>query len=225
MKFTRNTLLLGLFVLLLSGCWTDKSHRNVEYAPNMFYSIPLEPYSQTVGEDGPEGYIKYSTNDKYQDGASLSAMYAPEGTVPRAESWYRTEAYTPYPYENTPEDYELAGTNWTSPLRAMDPDSTSGFNCTDETYANGKVLYERFCIMCHGAQGKGQGILVTSGVFGAVPSYSSAEGTGVKNLSEGKAFHTLTYGKNSMGSYASQLTPMERWEVICYIQEFQKATE
>jgi hypothetical protein len=35
-------------------------------------------------------------------------------------------------------------------------------------------------------------------------------------------FHSITWGKNSMGSYAAQITPQQRWEVICYIQEFQE---
>ena len=39
-------------------------------------------------------------------------------------------------------------------------------------------------------------------------------------LPVGKMYHSITYGKNLMGSYASQLTPEQRWEVICYIQQF-----
>ena len=197
---------LGIFlVTLISSCgYTDKSKRNLEYAPNMFYSIPLEPLSQE------------KKNEVFPDG--LNSQAPPKGTVPREESWVVQEAYSPYPNENDFDGYEAAGSEFVSPLNDSSYNA-EGFNCTNETYAKGKYLYEVYCVMCHGKNGKGQGKLVTEGVFGNVPSYSSET---LRNLPEGKMFHTLTYGKGIMGSYASQLSPMQRWEVICYIQEFQE---
>ena len=197
---------LGIVVLLLaSSCrYTDKSKRNIEYAPNMFYSIPLEPFTQ--GEK----------NEVFANG--LNAQTPPEGTVPREDSWIVEEAYAPYPYGNNFEGYEAAGLEFNSPLN--DPSyNAEGVNCTEETYNKGKYLYEVYCIMCHGKNGMGQGKLVTEGVFGNVPAYSSEA---LRELPAGKMFHTLTYGKGIMGSYASQLSPKQRWEVICYIQEFQE---
>jgi hypothetical protein len=35
-------------------------------------------------------------------------------------------------------------------------------------------------------------------------------------------FHSVTYGKNSMGSYASQLSTKQRWMVIAYIKKKQE---
>ena len=199
------TLFTALLILGLSSCrYTDKSKRNVEYAPNMFYSMPLEAFSQ--GEK----------NEIFPDG--LSSQKPPAGTVPRGESWIVEEAYMPYPYEESFEGYEAAGLEYFSPL----DDSTGNaaeYNCSAETFAKGKRLYDVFCVMCHGPNGMGQGKLVTEGVFGNVPAYNSEA---LVNLPAGKMFHTLTYGKGIMGSYASQLTPEQRWQVICYIQEFQK---
>jgi hypothetical protein len=37
-------------------------------------------------------------------------------------------------------------------------------------------------------------------------------------MPEGQMFYSLTYGKNLMGSYASQLSAKQRWEVITYIK-------
>jgi hypothetical protein len=34
-------------------------------------------------------------------------------------------------------------------------------------------------------------------------------------------FHAMTYGKNMMGSYASQLTTRQRWMIAHYIKEKQ----
>jgi mono/diheme cytochrome c family protein len=43
----------------------------------------------------------------------------------------------------------------------------------------------------------------------------------VLNMSEGTMFHSVTYGKNTMGSYASQMSTKQRWEVIAYIKSKQ----
>jgi hypothetical protein len=47
----------------------------------------------------------------------------------------------------------------------------------------------------------------------------------LKNLPEGKIFHTLTYGKGTMGSHASQLTQEERWKLVFYVQKLQGPKE
>jgi len=41
-------------------------------------------------------------------------------------------------------------------------------------------------------------------------------------MAEGTMFHSATYGKNMMGSYASQLSAKQRWMIIHYIKEKQK---
>jgi len=37
----------------------------------------------------------------------------------------------------------------------------------------------------------------------------------------GQMFYSVTYGKNLMGSYASQLNRKQRWQVIAYIKQIQ----
>ena len=43
----------------------------------------------------------------------------------------------------------------------------------------------------------------------------------MKKMPEGTMFHSVTYGKNMMGSYASQLSTQQRWMVIAYIKSKQ----
>ena len=43
----------------------------------------------------------------------------------------------------------------------------------------------------------------------------------MKKMAEGTMFHSATYGKNMMGSYASQLSTAQRWMVIAYIKSKQ----
>ena len=35
---------------------------------------------------------------------------------------------------------------------------------------------------------------------------------------DGTMFHVMTYGKNNMGSYASQLSREQRWRIVQYIR-------
>ena len=46
----------------------------------------------------------------------------------------------------------------------------------------------------------------------------------MKTMAEGTMFHSVTYGKNLMGSYASQLSTEQRWMIIHYIKEKQAAS-
>jgi hypothetical protein len=36
-------------------------------------------------------------------------------------------------------------------------------------------------------------------------------------------FHTTEFGKNMMGSHASQLLASQRWKIIMYVQTLQKS--
>jgi mono/diheme cytochrome c family protein len=80
-------------------------------------------------------------------------------------------------------------------------------------------LYLVNCGICHGTKLDGNGPLWKDG-NGAYSSKPAALVGDVKYtaMKEGTMFHSLTYGKNAMGSYASQLTTKQRWEVIHYIK-------
>jgi mono/diheme cytochrome c family protein len=144
-------------------------------------------------------YETYSDNPNFGD--SMSARVPVKGTIPRDAD------YSLYPYPNTPEGYEAAGKDLKSPLEKSQVN-------LDE----GKRLYTNYCVHCHGGEGKGDGSIVANGKFPPPPSYSGP----LKDLVEGKMFHTITYGKNLMGAHASQVNQTERWKIIMYIQTLQK---
>ena len=73
------------------------------------------------------------------------------------------------------------------------------------------------CTQCHGAEGKGDGAISRNGHIVGIPDYT----TKLKDLPEGKMYHTLQYGKGLMGSHASQLSQKERWLIIEYIKTLQ----
>jgi mono/diheme cytochrome c family protein len=141
-------------------------------------------------------------NNNFKDGKT--AQLPPAGTIP--------VGFVRFDYPNTRDGYEKAGAEVKNPLQQ-----------TPTNYAEGKVLFEHFCSPCHGLQGMGNGLVVQHG-YPAPPSYSkgqSSRGGAMKDLTDGKIYHTVTYGVNSMGSYASQLAPEERWKVIMYVHHLQ----
>ena len=111
----------------------------------------------------------------------------------------------PYPYAL--EDYELAGVQVKNPLKL-----------TRERFDEGKVIYGKFCVHCHGESGGGDGLVVENGGHAAPNAYTHDN---LKNLPEGKLFHSITHGKGMMGSHAQQLSQEERWKVIFYVQSLQ----
>ena len=84
-------------------------------------------------------------------------------------------------------------------------------------------LYLVNCGICHGAKLDGNGPLWKGG-DGPFPNKPATLVGDAKYeaMPEGTMFHSLTYGKNSMGSYAAQLSTKQRWEVIAYIKSKQQ---
>jgi mono/diheme cytochrome c family protein len=133
------------------------------------------------------------------NGNTLQANRPPvAGTIARG--------YLPYIYANDTAGYANAGRYLHNPLAKNEIHLTQG-----------QELYGKFCSSCHGASGKGDG-LVGDKLPGAPPSYS---GAALKNLPEGKIFHSITYGKGLMGSHASMLSTEERWKIVLYVQKLQ----
>jgi mono/diheme cytochrome c family protein len=87
--------------------------------------------------------------------------------------------------------------------------------------AEAERLYLVNCGICHGAKLDGNGPLYKGGEgpYPAKPATFVGAGDALyAAMPEGQMFYSVTYGKNLMGSYASQLNRMQRWEVIRYIK-------
>jgi len=153
----------------------------------------------------PIGYNPDQPNKNFKDGKT--AQTPPEGTVPVGFDKYDV-------YPNTFEGYEAAGKSLSNPLPVTVP-----------TLEQGKTLYLNMCSQCHGLEGKGDGSIVNMGKFPAPPAYgtgNSSRGGAMKDLTDGKIYHTITHGVNLMGPHKSQLTPEQRWKVVMYVHELQK---
>ena len=111
---------------------------------------------------------------------------------------------------NTQKEYELAGSTLKNPLDSADAAANA---------AQGKELFLQFCIQCHGAKGLGDGTLIQIDKYPPPPPFNGA----LKNLEEGKIFHSIHYGKNLMPSHRTQLSKEERRKIVMFIQELQNS--
>lgn len=96
---------------------------------------------------------------------------------------------------------------------------TTNLRFTDTDLTEGGRLYNIYCGICHGSNLDGQGPLYTSGKFVAMPA--NLKDAKYLAMPVGTMYAAIKYGKNMMGSYASQLDIKQRWMVIAYIKSIQ----
>ena len=161
------------------------------YMPDMYYARAYETYGyNSVGGE-------YDSLKKR--GIMYNGMPVP-GTVARGEmmSYHLTN--------------DSAGLLSAASLK--NPFDSSSANKVQMKEA--ERLYLVNCGICHGSALDGNGPILISGGYPGVPANLKA--ANIMSLSDGHYFHVITFGIRSMGSYASQLTPEQRWWVIKYIR-------
>jgi len=143
---------------------------------------------------GP-AYKAFAPNPALRTGLTLQAPVP--GTIARGQRDRQ------FHYGKGEEEAARAGRELTNPL----PISAA-------TIEDGRGLYQTYCLVCHGANGKGDGPLVLAGKIPTPPAYTSER---VAPFPPGRIFHVVTKGTQKMPSYAAQLTPGERWKVVAYV--------
>ena len=219
----KNIFYVGLASILLFACNARKNDTGVEYAPQMYHSVPYEPLSQFTEEEVPSGFLESfyyadKVNSIKNNGTNskvINSMKPAEGTIKRQRYASVHEGAKPQKgqklltYNIAPDDYGTAAKVLNNPL----PE-------TDDIVEEGKHLYLGFCAPCHGAAGNGQGKVGM--VYKGVANF---QGAAYKNLPEGHIFHVITHGKGRMWAHKSQLNPEERWKVVRYVQKLQKGEQ
>lgn len=82
----------------------------------------------------------------------------------------------------------------------------------------GKKIYTQYCVACHGAKGKGDGI-AAAGLPKRPADHTSDF---VQQQTDGAIFWIITQGNNPMPTYKTTLTEMQRWQVVNYIRTLAK---
>ena len=179
---------LAALVIAAAGCSDVKRKPGKVYMPDMAYS---------------RAYETYSTNPVFADGRTNQEPVA--GTIKRGEEY---PVHIQMDAVGDTANY-YASRSLVNPIDSLDAEQMK------ET----ERVYLINCGICHGAKLDGNGPLWKDG-DGPYPS-KPAQLVGdakYEAMPDGQMFYSITYGKNLMGSYASQLTPKQRWHVITYIK-------
>lgn len=97
---------------------------------------------------------------------------------------------------------------------------------TTKESAEAERLYLINCGICHGTKLNGNGPLYKdgNGPYAAKPATLVGD-VKYESMPAGQMFYSVQYGKNLMGSYASQLSRHQRWMIIRYIKNKQAAAQ
>jgi mono/diheme cytochrome c family protein len=167
------------------------------YMPDMAYSRAYETYATT----------EEMKADLLKRGIHFSNIPVP-GTIKRGEL---------LPFLLT-KDAPGDSTNYHASREVKNP-------LTSMDTVEAERLYLVNCAICHGPKLDGNGPLYKGGdgPFPAAPANFISGKPEYLAMPEGMMFYSATYGKNKMGSYASQLNTEQRWMVIAYIKSKQAA--
>lgn len=190
--------------LAITSCSDIRRSPGAVYMPDMAYSVAIETYAKLDS-------TKFTSNpSELGEGKIYYTAYPVAGTIARGDE-------LPFPFTmDKPGDSTnyVASKQVPSPVSALTPVETK------ET----ERLYLVNCAICHGAKLDGNGPLYKdgSGPFASAPRNLAGDPLMI-SMPEGQMFYSVTYGKNMMGSYASQLTSKQRWMIIHYIKAQQAA--
>jgi len=195
----KNTLIIASLtaVVALTACSDVKRTPGTIYMPDMAYSRAYESYADhsNLAEKG----INYNSRPV-------------AGTISREEDM---------PF-HIPMDKPGDTTNYTASKAVPNPYDTLSKTDMDEA----ERLYLINCGICHGDKLNGNGPLYKDGAgpYAAKPAALVGDAK-YEAMPAGQMFYSVAYGKNLMGSYASQLSRKQRWQVIAYIKAKQQASK
>ncbi len=167
------------------------------YMPDMYYSRAYETYSYN-DVHGELDSLKHR-------GIYYSAMPVP-GTVARGDMM----------------SYHLAADSASmQSAEGLKSPLDSTIAATKGNMTEAERLYLVNCAICHGPALDGNGPLYNNGNGPYPVAPRNLKDDYTKKLTDGHIYYVMTFGIRTMGSYASQLTPIQRWWVIKYLRSKQ----
>ena len=182
-------------VFFFASCDSKREPGKI-YMPDMAYSRAYESFAKRDS-------TKF-TMDMFKKGGDMIFFnnVPPSGTIKRGELF-------PYTLPNDSNGYKMSST-------VKNPYDSAIITKAQMTEAG--RLFNINCAICHGAGGVANGPIATGGYVGGVANLTAEA---YVKMADGTMFHSITYGKGIMGSYASQVTRAQRWMIIKYIRTLQ----
>jgi len=213
-----------VLLVTLASCDAGGEYPGMEYAPQMYHSVPYEPLTQITSEqlDDQDHFISfyYKTNslpnsiNGLDSGANSNVLYPVQGTIKRQN--YKSATLS----NETKKDQKLLIYDLPKDSIALAQNLVNPVDSSDAVLRDGKRLYINNCKHCHGAKGQGDGKVADQ--YNGVADYTSQSN---KILSAGHIFHVITHGKGTMWSHKSMTTPEDRWKIVRYVQLLQQGKD
>ena len=186
--------IIVLVVAIISSCGDHRNPGRV-YMPDMAYSRALETYAKLDS-------AKFTSNPaEIGEGKIYYTAFPVAGTMARGDE-------LPFPYAM---DKAGDSTNYVASKQVQNPLPA----LTAGEMKEAERLYLVNCGVCHGQKLDGNGPLWKDGNG---PFTSAPKNLMTLDMPDGQMFYSVTYGKNMMGSYASQITDKQRWMIIHFIK-------
>lgn len=168
-------------------------------------------------QDQPR-YRAYKKSDFFTDGRASRDLIP--GTVARGQlrenkAFYTGQIDNPNPNAAVQSTVDAGGNTIVTSF----PNAIQEFPLpvTQELVDRGQERYNIYCSTCHGALGEGDGMIVRRG-FPKPPTYHDDR---LRNAPVGHFFDVITKGFGRMSSYASVVSPADRWAIVAYIRALQ----
>jgi mono/diheme cytochrome c family protein len=201
MQIQKKLIPFCVFLVVLTSCKEVRRDPGRVYMPDMSYSVAYETYAVT-----PEKKAELLKKGIHYSNTPIA------GTIKRGVL---------FPFD-IPMDKEGDTTNYVASKAVKSPLSS----LDEATMTEAQRLYLVNYAICHGSKLDGNGPLYKdgNGPFAAKPATLVGDAK-YEAMPEGQMYYSATYGKNKMGSYASQLDTRRRWMVIAYIKSKQAAAK
>jgi len=188
--------------LIFMACSDVRRNPGRVYMPDMGYSRAYETYAKPDSSKFTNNIADLGEGKIFYNATPVT------GAIARGDEM-------PFPYAmDKPGD----SANYNASKQVQNPEPT----LTAVQMKESERLYLVNCGICHGTKLDGNGPLYKDGTgpFSAAPKNLVADPV-VSKMPDGQMFYSITYGKNAMGSYASQITTRQRWMIIHYIKSKQ----
>jgi mono/diheme cytochrome c family protein len=107
---------------------------------------------------------------------------------------------------------------WVAPVTAKKIANPVSVKKRSSSAKKGAKLFTQFCVACHGAQGKGDGV----GGKALSPKPANLTSSLVQDQVDGEIFWKISNGRNAMIKWDPIISENDRWSLVNYIRTLKK---
>lgn len=143
--------------------------------------------------------------------------------------WFSTmrhqRGYKPYARPIPPVEGTVPVSGWEPPVETKATSRLANPRAkTAESINRGRLVYETYCLVCHGAAGKGDGPVSMLG-GGPFPAVRNLTDDVAQKRTDGYLYgvviNATAMGRGLMPRYGDKVTGSDRWDVVNYIRTLQ----